>query len=463
MESRIGPLAFLSYVWEDDDANDKQITALCRDRLSREIGGLLGYDFPIFHDRSDLKWGQNWRDRIDAALETATFLFPVLTPRFFRSDECRRELLEFLRRKNSSGGTCAVLPIYFITVPQLDNKTSQKTDEVMNALAPIQYADWRDLRHEASNSSPVRKTIAQYAEKVRDIVNDISKSTKEKLKELVNMCFDEGPYYEHFRLRTNLHEPTEKEMCGDGTLVTEAGYLSWQSERAYFLHQTQDSSQEMIFQTSNVIDQEVLSLALKHARFGIEVRSESLAGVRLLSWDIRSALKPTDAEQNAQILLDNGHIEADVGTTERRIMYRVDYIEGILKLSVIAPRVLGQEKLWIRKWEHSLLRRDENFFQLNLRYPTNGIQLEMQLGGGLEAWRILEPTLSPMKYPQRSQARLEPDIEYDGADAGVVYDPRFISVTLPSWVLPGIAVLMEWRYPMTDRLFSGNLRPPGAS
>ncbi|MBK8209969.1 MAG: hypothetical protein IPK78_08230 [Rhodospirillales bacterium] len=67
-----------------------------------------------------------------------------------------------------------------------------------------------------------------------------------------------------------------------------------------------------------------------------------------------------------------------------------------------------------------------------------------------------------MKYPQRSQAGLTPDKDR-WADAGVAHDLRAISVTLPSWVLPGIAVLMEWRYPMTDRLFSGNLRPPEAS
>ncbi|MBK8209970.1 MAG: toll/interleukin-1 receptor domain-containing protein [Rhodospirillales bacterium] len=347
MKSGIWPLGFLSYVWEDDEANDKQITALCRHRLSKEIGGLLGYDFPIFHDRSDVTWGQAWRERIDAALEAATFLFPILTPRFFRSDECRRELLQFLHTKNSSGRTCVVMPIYFITVPELDNKTSRKTDDVMNTLASIQRVDWRDLRHEALDSSLVRKTITRCAEQVRDIVHSISNSGKQKLKQLVNSYFDDGPYYEHFIVRTHLHEPAQNEMLGDGTLVTEAGYLSWKSERTYFLQQTQAFPEEMIFKTSNVVDLEVLPLALKHIRFGIEVRSESPTGDKLLYWDIRSALEPTDAEQNAQILLDNGHIEAEVGATERLIMYRVEYIDGILKLGAIAPRVLGQEKLWI--------------------------------------------------------------------------------------------------------------------
>ncbi len=51
-----------------------------------------GKPFKVFQDRNDLEWGQNWQDRIENSLEEVTFLIPVITPSFFNSPACQKEL-----------------------------------------------------------------------------------------------------------------------------------------------------------------------------------------------------------------------------------------------------------------------------------------------------------------------------------------------------------------------------------
>jgi hypothetical protein len=50
----------MSYVRFDDAHEDGQLTAF-RERLAGEIRIQAGREFPIFQDRNDIAWGQNWR------------------------------------------------------------------------------------------------------------------------------------------------------------------------------------------------------------------------------------------------------------------------------------------------------------------------------------------------------------------------------------------------------------------
>src|SRR6266571_3397840 len=81
------PIGFLSYTSFDDEHNRGWISDFCK-ALSGEVRAQTGSPFPIFQDRGDVKWGQDWKLRINGALQTATFLFPMITPNFFSSTEC---------------------------------------------------------------------------------------------------------------------------------------------------------------------------------------------------------------------------------------------------------------------------------------------------------------------------------------------------------------------------------------
>ena len=162
------PAAFFSYVHSDDEHDGGQITRL-HDLLQGEVRMQLGEaDFDIFLDRDDIAWGQNWRGRIDASLGAVTLLIPIVTPTFFASAECRRELERFLTRENELRRDDLILPIYYVSAPQLDDAQRRDTDPLAQLLAGRQHADWRELRFEPFTSPIVRQRVAQLANRMRD-------------------------------------------------------------------------------------------------------------------------------------------------------------------------------------------------------------------------------------------------------------------------------------------------------
>jgi parallel beta-helix repeat protein len=97
-----------------------------------------------------------------------TLLLVIITPGFFRSPACRAEVTRFLEREQEQGRQDLILPVYYISAREMDDPVVRAGDELAGVLASRQYADWRDLRFEAFTSPPVRKAIAQLAERMRD-------------------------------------------------------------------------------------------------------------------------------------------------------------------------------------------------------------------------------------------------------------------------------------------------------
>lgn len=159
------PAAFMSYVHWDDKYG--QLTTL-RERLSDEVQVQTGTEFLIFQDRNDIKWGQNWRKRIDGSIDEVTFLIPIITPGFFNSKECRKELARFLEREKKLGRNDLIFPIYFVDTPLLNDPERRATDELAEVIASRQYADWRELRFEPFTNPQVGKKLAELAVQIRD-------------------------------------------------------------------------------------------------------------------------------------------------------------------------------------------------------------------------------------------------------------------------------------------------------
>src|SRR6185437_15014145 len=113
------PAGFLSYVRSDDDHDYGKISDL-RKRLEGELRVHLGHAFPIFQDRNDIKWGQNWKERIDTSIFNVTFLIPIITPSFFNSPPCRDEFVAFFLKEQQYGFNDLILPIYYVGCDQLE-------------------------------------------------------------------------------------------------------------------------------------------------------------------------------------------------------------------------------------------------------------------------------------------------------------------------------------------------------
>lgn len=159
------PAAFYCYAHADD--HDESLTRL-REALEVAIELHIGAAFTIFQDRRDLAWGDAWRNRIDQTLDHITFLVPVVTPSFFASPECRRELTRFFEREDALGHNDLVLPIYYISAPQMGDGPAHAPDELAERLLARQHTDFRKLRNQPLQSPQVRDELDRMASHVRD-------------------------------------------------------------------------------------------------------------------------------------------------------------------------------------------------------------------------------------------------------------------------------------------------------
>ncbi len=159
------PLAFLSYAHFDDAHENGKIRTFA-ERLSGEIQLQWGEEFPIFIDRNDLKWGQEWKARIDQSLNGVTFLITILTPGYFKSEWCRKEFYRFVEREKSLDRTDLILPVYYVRCPVLEQDTLRAQDQLAQTLSERQYKDWRHLRHEPWTTPEIGRLFEQMGQEV---------------------------------------------------------------------------------------------------------------------------------------------------------------------------------------------------------------------------------------------------------------------------------------------------------
>ena len=152
---------FWSYVVRDDEHEQGRIRQLAED-VAAEYEATTAEAVELFFGQADLKWGDDWRQRIDEALESAAFFIPVITPRFFQSMECRREFRRFLGRARALGVTELLLPIYYRTVDALEGEPPEDhpDKDLLNAIRQTQWKDWRDLRFQDRSSEEYRRAVA---------------------------------------------------------------------------------------------------------------------------------------------------------------------------------------------------------------------------------------------------------------------------------------------------------------
>lgn len=163
------PAAFLSYVRFEDEHNNGRITEF-RKYLSSEVRTQTGEAFPIFQDREDIQWGEQWEDRVKQSINQVTLLIPVITPSFFRSDPCRSELTLFLERERELKRNDLILPLYYVDTPLINDPSKRTNDELAQAIASRQYADWRKLRFKSYSSPEVGEELEKLAIQIRKAI-----------------------------------------------------------------------------------------------------------------------------------------------------------------------------------------------------------------------------------------------------------------------------------------------------
>jgi hypothetical protein len=161
---------FWSYAHEDDTADSGGILELAA-RLRDEFSLLTGESLSLFVDRSDISWGDEWQRRIENALVQTTFFIPVITPRYFKRPECRRELISFVGQAESLGITELILPILYGDVVGL---APDSEDEAIALVGRTQYVDWRSLRLAGSATPEYRTAVNALAKRLIEIASIVA-------------------------------------------------------------------------------------------------------------------------------------------------------------------------------------------------------------------------------------------------------------------------------------------------
>ncbi|HVF60417.1 MAG TPA: toll/interleukin-1 receptor domain-containing protein [Thermoanaerobaculia bacterium] len=165
---------FWSYVHADDEAEGERITRLARDVVA-QFELLTGETISLFLDRDAIKWGEDWHDKIDSSLASVAFFVPVMTPRYFMSPECRRELQFFARRATRLGIKELVLPLLYVDVPALHDETSK--DDLVTLVRTFQWEDWQELRFADVSSEAYRKGVARLAARIVEANKQVEKTS----------------------------------------------------------------------------------------------------------------------------------------------------------------------------------------------------------------------------------------------------------------------------------------------
>lgn len=159
---------FWSYVHADDENDGGAIVRLAN-RVIDEYALLSGESLRLFVDR-DLEWGDEWKRRIDEALQDTTFFIPIITPRYFKSDECRRELIKFKTASEEFGVEQLLLPIYYVEVPEME--VEEPADKLMAFVKTIQRVDLRQIRLENESDAAHRVMVNNLASRLLKIATE---------------------------------------------------------------------------------------------------------------------------------------------------------------------------------------------------------------------------------------------------------------------------------------------------
>jgi hypothetical protein len=177
--------AFMSYATLDD-STDGGVLSRIREQLSKEVEAKTAQKFPIFQDKENIRWSEDWRKKISCSLEKSTFLIAFITPNFWKSEYCRDELHEFLKKESEYGISDLIFPIYYIRCDQIENRNSQKADPLIESILQRQmysWVDWRDQGYLDIQQPEARKRIMEMAE---DIKASIKRTSKHY--ERINRC-----------------------------------------------------------------------------------------------------------------------------------------------------------------------------------------------------------------------------------------------------------------------------------
>ena len=136
---------FWSYTSTDNKLLGNRLSTLRTD-VETELKRLVtDRDVNVWQDSLGISAGDGWRSRIDGAIRSCWFLIPIVTPRFFQSAECCREVRIFRDRERQLLRSDLIFPIEFIDTSHVSPHNIEDCDDP-DVYAILKNRQWLKVR-----------------------------------------------------------------------------------------------------------------------------------------------------------------------------------------------------------------------------------------------------------------------------------------------------------------------------
>lgn len=159
---------FVSYSHQDQNSSTGgDIHRFAADVVDA-LEGIHGRTVQLFLDVKDVRWGEDLWSRLDDELQASTFLMPFITPRYLKSDGCRREFTSFSEATQRNDSEQLLLPLIWITPPVLRSETS--TDPIGERLNSTLYLDVTAARRAERGSAEYGNLVETVADRLEKVI-----------------------------------------------------------------------------------------------------------------------------------------------------------------------------------------------------------------------------------------------------------------------------------------------------
>lgn len=169
---------FFSYAHGDDVCN--RLRSLKNDLIA-EYRQITGDELELFFDHDKLEWGDRWEQNIASGIDSAAFFIPILSPLYFKSYYCQKELRQFMDKAEKDGAQELLLPIYYV---DLANITSEIDEELLERVLRYQFEDWRGIRFAERCTERYRAAVGRLAERLAKAGADIEGRVSDSERDL---------------------------------------------------------------------------------------------------------------------------------------------------------------------------------------------------------------------------------------------------------------------------------------
>ncbi len=159
---------FVSYSHQDQNSSTGGDIRKFATDVVDALEGLHGRTVKLFLDVKDVGWGENLWQRLDRELQASTFLMPFITPRYLKSDGCRREFTSFSEATLRNASEQLLLPLIWIEPPALRSETPM--DPIVERLKSTLHLNVAAARRAEPGSADYGNLVELVADRLEQVI-----------------------------------------------------------------------------------------------------------------------------------------------------------------------------------------------------------------------------------------------------------------------------------------------------